>query len=313
MSGSILVTGAGGCIGSWVIKTLLEDECDVVAMDIEDNRQRLALISSEKSAADVPWVVADIADLDAIDKAVSDFNVDAIIHLAALQVPFCKANPVVGAQVNVVGTINIFEVARKHEIQKLAYASSVAAHGLFDDSSWLATLYGSYKLCNENCAEVYWQDWQVPSVGIRPNIVYGPARDQGISSFPSFAMLAAVTGDKFDIPFSGTIGYLYAGEAASAFIQAVSEPRSGGSVFDLNGSAVSIEQTVELIKARIPEARIGYTGAPLPFPGDLNDDPLRQHIGHYRQWSFEQGLDETLALFQRLVDDGRLKFNPPAY
>jgi len=143
VGGSILVTGAGGCIGSWVIKALQEDNRDVVAMDIEDNRQRLELITTESDAASVPWVVADIADLDSIDKAVSDYGVDAIIHLAALQVPFCKANPVVGAQVNVVGTINIFEIARKHEIQQLAYASSVAAHGRTLCRSLLAGLAGT--------------------------------------------------------------------------------------------------------------------------------------------------------------------------
>lgn len=313
MAGSILITGAGGCIGAWVIKTLLGQGRELVAMDLVDDRRRLELLTSKAEAAGVPWVVADISDIEAIDKTVVDHNVDAIIHLAALQVPFCKQNPVVGAQVNVVGTVNVFEVARKHQIKRLAYASSVAAHGLFDNSPWLATLYGSYKLCNENCAQVYWQDWQIPSTGIRPNIVYGPARDQGISSFPTFAMLAAVTGDEFEIPFSGTIGYLYAGEAAAAFIQAVEQDREGAPVFDLNGSALSIEESVKIIKDRVPEARIGYSGNPLPFPGDLDDQPLRDHIGNYRQWTFEQGLDETLQAFNALFAAKQIQFDPPTY
>jgi len=126
-------------------------------------------------------------------------------------------------------------------------------------------------------------------------------------------MLAAITGDAFDIPFAGTIGYLYAGEAASAFVQAVSEPREGGPVFDLNGTAVSIETSIELIKARVPQARVGYSGTPLPFPGDLDDKPLRQHIGDYRQWTFEQGLDETLEKFSALFRENRIQFSPPNY
>lgn len=313
MSETILVTGAGGCIGSWVIKTLLAEDREVVAVDLEDNRRRLALISGDDDAARVTWVVADITDIEAIDRIVSEHNISAIIHLAALQVPFCKANPVLGAQVNVVGTVNVFELARRHGLKRLAYASSVAAHGVLADSPWLATLYGSYKLCNENCAEVYWQDWQIPSVGIRPNIVYGPARDQGISSFPTFAMLAAVTGDEFEIPFTGTIGYLYTAEVAAAFIAAVDSEREGAAVFDLNGSAVSIEDSVQMIKDRVPEARIRYTGNPLPFPGDLDDGPLRAHIGDYRQWTFEEGLDETLIAFRKLVAANRIRFEPPQY
>ena len=47
------------------------------------------------------------------------------------------------------------------------------------DSDALSTLYGAHKVCGEQMAAVYWQDWGVPSIGIRPAIIYGPGRDQG--------------------------------------------------------------------------------------------------------------------------------------
>ena len=78
-----------------------------------------------------------------------------MIHLAALQVPFCKAYPVAGAKANVVGTVNVLEAARHQGLKRVAYASSIAAHSFLPGRAWLATLYGAYKLCDEMIAHTY--------------------------------------------------------------------------------------------------------------------------------------------------------------
>ena len=124
------------------------------------------------------WIEGDIADAEAVDRAVAENGVGAILHLAALQVPFCRADPVAGARVNVVGTVAVFEAARRHGVRRLAYASSIAAHGAPAESPYASTLYGAYKACDEAIARTYWQDWTVPSIGLRPGIVYGVGRDQ---------------------------------------------------------------------------------------------------------------------------------------
>ena len=90
------------------------------------------------------------------------------------------------------------------QIQGLAYASSVAVYGpaniyppgpLADDAPLApVTLYGVTKEANEGWAAIYWQDYAVPSVGLRPFFVYGPGRDQGVSSTPTKAMAAAAIG-----------------------------------------------------------------------------------------------------------------------
>src|SRR5206468_8965480 len=105
------------------------------------------------------------------------------------------------------------------------------------------TLYGAYKYCDEQIAKVYSQDWGIHSVGIRPGVVYGVGRDQGLTSKTTFAVLAAAEGKPYEVPFSGGVSWLYAGEAASAFIHAVSRGRAGAPVFDMNRSE---EHTSEL-------------------------------------------------------------------
>jgi len=216
---------------------------------------------------------------------------------------------VLGARVNGVGSVNVFEAARRCGTGRIAYASSVAATAMHDsgESPWLETLYGASKVYNEQNARVYWQDWQVPSIGIRPSVVYGPARDQGMSSTPTVAMLAAVLGAPFVIPFTGPVGFVHASEAAAAFIQAVSGEQSGAHVFALNGTVKTVEEVVDMIRARRAGAQVSCEGAALPFPAaELSDAPLRAHIGDYARPAFEDGLDQTLDLFARRVQEGRL-------
>ena len=85
-----------------------------------------------------------------------------MIHLAALQVPFCRADPSLGARVNVVGTVNVLEAAARRELGRVVYASSVAAYDALDDHDAApamqgvpSTLYGVYKRANEGTAHVY--------------------------------------------------------------------------------------------------------------------------------------------------------------
>ena len=112
-NGPVLITGAGGCIGSWALTLLTDAGVPVAAMDLTEDKRRPKLLMAESELAQVQWFTGDIADTAAVNNAVEKSGAKAIIHLAALQVPFCKADPIAGAKVNVVGTINIFEAARK--------------------------------------------------------------------------------------------------------------------------------------------------------------------------------------------------------
>jgi nucleoside-diphosphate-sugar epimerase len=304
--GPVLVTGAGGCIGSWTLALLTNAGVPAVAFDLSAARRRPRLLMSEDELAEVPWVVGDIAHTEAVAGAVAQHGIRAVIHLAALQVPFCKADPVAGARANVVGTVNVFEAAREHGVRRVAYASSIAAHSFFPGAPWLATLYGAYKLCDEMIARPYAADWGVPSVGIRPGVVYGVGRDQGLTSKTTVAILAAAAGRPYTVPFSGEVSALHAGEAASAFIRAVSKERDGAQVFDLNGRATSVAAWLEIIRAVAPGAQLQIAGDPLPFPADLSDEPIRQHLGDYGPVSLEEGIEASYAAFRRLLAAGAL-------
>ena len=302
----VLVTGAGGCIGSWTLAILVRAGAPVVAFDLAADRRRPGLLMSEDELGQVIWELGDVADHQAIDRVVSAHGIGAIIHLAALQVPFCRADPIAGARANVVGTVAVFEAARRHGVRRLAYASSVAAHGAPPNTPWLVTLYGAYKACDEAVARAYWHDWQVASVGIRPGVVYGVGRDQGMTSKTTTAILAAVLEEEYEVPFRGPVSYLYAGEIASAFVRAVSRDGDGAPVFDCNGVVATVEDGLDTLRRLAPGARVTAGGEPLPFPAEDSDALLRAHIGDYGAVSLEEGTAETLCAFEVLVREGKV-------
>lgn len=299
---SVLVTGAAGCIGAWVVKTLTERGAKPVIYDLMEYRARLHLIMD--GAEDALWEVGDITDYENLTSVIKGYDVSAIIHLAALQVPFCKADPVGSTRVNVMGSINILEAAREHNIQRLTYASSVAAPAM-GENEFLATLYGAHKICGEQMAGVYWQDWQVPSIGIRPGIIYGPGRDQGMSAAPSIAMLAAVEGKPYTVPFSGPLTFVHVEDAAFRFIAAISKDQTGASVFDMNGTPSETSRILEIIKAQTGvNAAIDFAGGEMPFPAAPDDGSLDAYIGASPYRSLEDGIAHSLAQFKQAKERG---------
>jgi len=310
--GPVLVTGSGGCIGSWVLALLARSGVPVCAFDLSEDKRRPRLLMSEDDLKRIQWRTGDISDFGAVMRVLEEVRPCAVIHLAALQVPFCKADPVAGAKVNVVGTVNVFEAARKLGIRRLAYASSIAAYGAMDEGlGAMHTLYGAYKHCDEQVALVYSGDWGVHSVGIRPGVVYGVGRDQGLTSKTTVAILAAAAGKPYDVPFSGGVSWLYTGEVASAFVRAVSRERPGAPVFDMNGVYAPVEEGLRILRQIVPAAKVTSSGEPLAFPMHLPDEPLRAFLGDYGSATLAEGIRETYDAFRSLVARGLLSAPDP--
>src|SRR4051812_39064181 len=115
-----LVTGAYGCIGAWTVAELVRDGHDVVTFDLSTDPRRLRLVLDPH----VPHIAGDITPGEQAARAFA--GPTTVTPLAALKVPFVRANPPLGAQVNVLGTVNVFEAALKRGLP-VVYASSIAA------------------------------------------------------------------------------------------------------------------------------------------------------------------------------------------
>jgi nucleoside-diphosphate-sugar epimerase len=312
------VTGGMGCIGAWVIRNLVQAGVPVTVFDLSTDDHRLKLIMNEEELARVKFIRGDITDTAVVCQAVADSEATHIIHLAALQVPFCKANPPLGAAVNVVGTVNVFEAAKKAGLRQIVYASSVAVFGqkdeyetarLSDDATLHPhTLYGVFKQANEGTARIYWQDDSIASIGLRPYTIYGPGRDQGMTSTPTQAMLAAARGESYHISYGGYNGFQYVDDVARIFIQAARTPYEGAGVFNIEGSVSHMRDVVAAIETAEPgiAGRITYEDKPLMLPDGQEDSALRELLGTLPDTPLQEGVARTVAHFKQALADGRL-------
>jgi UDP-glucuronate 4-epimerase len=315
-----LVTGALGCIGAWTVRELVRDGASVVGYDVGTNPRRLALVMTAEELARVTLVAGDITDLDGLDRTLAVHDITNVIHLAALQVPFCRADPPLGARVNVVGTVNVFEAVRRRGegMAPVVYTGSIGMYSPSDVDEATGRLlesaephpgnhYGVYKHANEGTARVYLADAGVPSVGLRPMTVYGAGRDQGMTSSPTVAIAAAVLGAPFRISFGGSTLFQYARDAARTLIMASRAEPAGARVFNLGGSPVAIADWIAAIEDIVPEARglITAEPTPLPFPSDIEHTSLAA-LGAVPVTPYRDAIAETAEIYRRLLAEGRL-------
>jgi nucleoside-diphosphate-sugar epimerase len=309
------MTGALGCIGAGVVKRRVERGDRPIAFDLSDDRRRLEAIMDPESLAGGRFVRGDITDGSQVSRALEDSKADRVIHLAGLQVPTCRADPVAGAKVNVIGTLNVFEAARATRIPRVVYASSAAVFGLADEAVDESvapaplTHYGVFKQTNEGNARVYFLDCGLSSVGLRPFSVYGVGRDAGLTSDPTRAMKAAVLGRPFHIRFSGTSDFIHVDDVAAAFVACADRGPDGAHVFNLHGDTRTVAEIVDVVEGSLPASGHGlitYGGPSIPMPPALDDSALRSVIDDLPRTSVEDGVRDTLQRFTALRDANRL-------
>ena len=317
MSQTYLITGAQGCIGSWIVKALAERGDTPVVFDRSEDQRRLNAIMAPHSLERVRFIAGDITDVTAVRSALEASDARRIIHLAGLQVPTCKADPVAGAFVNVIGAINVFESAKAVGAERVVYASSAAVFGAGDPDNPVdesaatepATHYGVFKRTNEGNARVYFLDYGLNSVGLRPLTVYGVNRDSGMTSDPTKAMKAAVLGVPFRIRFSGATDFQYVEDTAAAFIACAEWAPEGAHVFNLHGETVEVKHIAQVINKNSPQPNrdlVTFGGPPIPIAAAMDDTAIKNAIGDLPSTPLELGVRETMRRFAVLRDAGRL-------
>ena len=315
----LLMTGGYGCIGAWVARQLVELGREVWVYDLREDTHRLDLLIDPPHRHLVHFVEGDVADLPTLRSAAERLEATHILHLAGLQVPTCRADPMLGARVNVLGTLAVFEaaVALKGQIQRVVYASSAAVHGPGEvgstplgDEVRLAptTHYGAFKVCNELNARVYWQEAGVRSVGLRPWTVYGVGRDFGVTSEPTKAIKAAAAGVPYHISYGGTQDLQYAGDVAATFLRCLAGPLEGAEAYNIRGEVATIQAFVAALSEAAPESRplITHGDRQLPIAPSLDDSRLAAAFGPLPKTPLADGVAETYLRFAALRAQGRL-------
>lgn len=281
----ILITG-GDFLGLRLARRLLDEGHRVRVLDVAPK--------GAGAVREIEWQQGDVSSWDAVKTALEDC--DGVVHLAGLLTPACQADPVRGLQVNALGTLLVFEAARRRGLPHVVYASSAGVYGPHDAQvAAPTTLYGTWKLAGEGIARSYLADHGIGSVGLRPFIVYGSGREVGLSSGPSLACRAAARGESYTIPFTGASGMVYVDDVIDALAAALQPRTAGAHVFNMAGVKATVDDVIAEIARQVPGARIDAKGPPLPISADIRSDGLGPVLGLTRTTSLREGIAATLA------------------
>jgi nucleoside-diphosphate-sugar epimerase len=288
--GPVLVTGGSGFLGRALCAALLARGESVVVFDLAPPK---APIRHDA----IRYETGDIRDLSALSEVAGRHGIRAIVHLAALVIPACRANPVLGAEVNIIGHINVLELARMTGISRVVYTSSLAAKPRGALASPV-NLYGAYKHCCEEISKVYFLDHGIASVGLRPNVVYGPGRIEGETAAITQVIRAAATGERYEMPFSGEMCFQHVDEVTEIFLRCLAATPDGPVVSDLTTDVLSTADLLAAIRRLAPDAKVDAAPVHRAGPKGLDNTPLRDLIGDWAAVPLEDGVARTLAAFR---------------
>jgi nucleoside-diphosphate-sugar epimerase len=268
----------------------------------------------------VGFVQGDVTDLAGLRAAIDRHGITHVVHLAGLQVPVCRADPLLGARVNVLGTLAAFEAVRlsQGQVRRLVYASSAAVFGppdayppgpLPDDVPLRpATHYGVFKCCNEGNARIYYQDHGLSSIGLRPWTVYGVGRDFGMTSEPTKAIKALALERPYHITYGGWQDLQYALDVARVFVRCLEAPYQGAKSYNLRGDVVDLPAFHRALCAAEPQAArlITFGQRQITIAYDLDDGALQRDLGPIPKTPLAEGVRQTLDRFRHLRCQGQL-------
>ncbi len=310
MSDAVLVTGGGGFIGSWVLRELLSREMRPIVFDVSRNDKRWQRVLGAQ-ASQIEFIAGSLLDRERLQQAAVEHEVTRIIHLAALLTPHCQQDPFAGCEVNVLGSVAVFELARASagKIKGLSYASSYAVYGPEADDGSLGltaadnrppSFYGAFKLAVDLIAEQYWRHFGIASVGIRPHVVYGPERTVGLTAGPSLAARAAALGQAHSIGYRGRVGYDYVEDVARAFVRAAIETPPGATVVDLPSELATTEEFVEAIDRVLPGTGERITVDGPTIPANIPPKPrfIAELFPDWRATTLEEGIWRIVQFYQ---------------
>lgn len=317
---NVLLTGGYGCIGSWIAKNLLARGDRVWIYDLKEDPKRMRLIMSEADVKKVTFVEGDVTDLPRLRTTFEKEKITHVVHLAGLQVPTCRADPILGAKVNVIGTLAVFEAIKAlgGQVKRLVYTSSAAVFGppeaypagrLPDEVQLKPTThYGHYKCCNEGNAHIYFQDNGISSIGLRPWTVYGVGRDFGMTSEPTKAIKCLALGRPYHITYGGWQDLQLVDDVAKIIVRCLEAPYSGAKSYNIRGHVVDLPTLHRAMVAVEPAAAklITHGENQIKIAYDLDDSTLQRDLGPMTMTGLEAGIRQTLDAFRKLQTEGRL-------
>lgn len=307
----VLVTGAGGFIGSHLVEALVRAGAQVVALVHyrSDGKRGLLEEVPPEVLSGVQVAAGDIRDAEQLSRLAT--GCELLFHLAALiGIPYSYEAPRSYVETNVTGTLNVLEAARARGVRRVVHTSTSECYGSAvsvpmaeDHPPSAQSPYAASKVAADMLAASYAKSFDCPVVTLRPFNTYGP-RQSARAVIPTI-IAQALTADRVRLgALSPVRDLLYVEDTATAFLAAAVAPDVDGRVIHVGtGRGVSIGE----LAARILE-RVGTPGLPIEQvserlrPGASEVDRLLCDPSRAREllrWAptidLDEGLERTIA------------------
>ncbi|PVX24766.1 MAG: hypothetical protein CW691_06645 [Candidatus Bathyarchaeum sp.] len=300
----IVVTGGAGFIGSNLCRALLQQGAKVTAFDnLYSGKIEFIEDLMDKG---LNFVQGDIRDSVALEKATK--NCKVIIHLAAqTSVPFSMENPKEDCEINVVGTVNVLEAAKKAGA-RVVFSSSCAVYGNPEKRPTPETypthpiaFYGLTKLLGENYCRFYQENYGLEVVMFRIFNVYGPDCHGAIYDFLNKLRKSP---DKLEVLGTGkqSRDFVYVSDMVNAILKAATIPEAAGHVFNIGtGTTTSVAELAKMLVdiLGLKNTEISFKGGQA-WAGDMRitlaDNSKATNILQWRpQVSLREGLKQLIS------------------
>lgn len=311
----VLVTGATGMVGSWVVKTLLERNALVTALVMDADPQSELFRSGDiHRIAVINGRLEEVAD---IERAIGLHETDTVIHLGAqTQVSAAQRNPLATFEANIRGTYHLLEACRRQGnlVQRIVVASSDKAYGEQEYLPYTEgmPLNGSYpydvsKVCVEHLAGSYYQSYGLPVTISRCGNIYGGG-DLNWGRIVPGTIRSLLRGERPILRSDGNFlrDYLYVKDAASAYLslaEATSDPQIHGEAFNFGpGTPVSVLDIVQRIQKlmqseNLPPEILNRAQGEIKKQY-LSPEKAHKRLGWSCDYEFDAGLAETIEWYR---------------
>jgi NAD dependent epimerase/dehydratase len=313
----VLVTGAGGFIGSHLVERLLAENARVRAFVRYNSRGDPGFLRmlSDEDRARVEMIAGNLEDEDAVRKAAD--GVDVVFHLGALiSIPYSYRHPLEVAKTNLLGTMNVLLACRDLRVKRMVHISSsevygTAIHVPISESHPLQgqSPYSASKIGADKLAESFYCAFSLPVVTVRPFNTYGPR--QSTRAVIPVIITQALTQDKIHLGNLNTIrDFTFVLDTVSGMIKAAEVEGVEGQVMNLGtGQEIRIGELAEkIIQKTGREVEIVVDSDRLrPQASEvmrlISDNSLaRKSLGWEPQTSLDDGLDRTIEWMKTHLD-----------
>jgi len=307
------VTGGAGYIGSTLAVRLLERGDDVVSVD-DESIGYYGHLKRHKQGEKAECVVGDIRDLDLL---VEEWRgCDAVAHLAALPgLVRCNEHPEEAVSVNVYGTYQVMEAARRLNIGRVVFCSSASTYGVpvqmpvtEEHPQRPLNLYGVTKVAGEQIVNTYWDNHGIETVNLRFGNIYGVGvYTRWGTVIPKFVN-QGMSGEPLTVYGDGEYSrdFVHVQDISEAMMLALTKQGVGGETFNVGGETLTVNQIADIVKEEIAAETGGAAEAvnTAPRPGETkrfsyNLTKIRGVLGFENRWTVREGVRQLIEYWTR--------------